>query len=45
MNRFNADGAAWASPPEEPLTDWQRTVLNGFYDAEIAHQDDHLNRC
>ncbi|MEO8395587.1 MAG: sulfatase [Chloroflexota bacterium] len=44
MSRFNSDGAAWASPPEEPLTDWQRGVLNGFYDAEIARQDDHLNR-
>ena len=44
MSRFNSDGAAWASPPEEPLTDWQRTVLNGFYDAEIARQDAHLNR-
>ena len=44
MNRFNADGAAWASPPDEPLTEWQRTVLNGFYDAEIAQQDTQLNR-
>lgn len=44
MNRFNADGAAWASPPDEPLTEWQRRVLSGFYDAEIAYQDDYLNR-
>lgn len=44
MNRFNADGAAWASPPDEPLTEWQRVVLNGFYDAEITYQDDYLNR-
>ncbi len=44
MNRFNADGAAWASPPDEPLTDWQRTVINGFYEAEIAAQDAELNR-
>ena len=44
MSRFNADGAAWASPPEEPLSEWQRAVLNGFYDAEIAFQDHYLNR-
>ncbi len=44
INRFNADGAAWASPPEQPFDEWQRAVLNGFYDAEIAHQDAHLDR-
>ncbi len=44
MNRFNADGAAWASPPERPLDDWQRAVLNGFYDAEVAYQDHYLNK-
>ncbi|MFN8561371.1 MAG: sulfatase-like hydrolase/transferase [Anaerolineae bacterium] len=44
MNRFNADGAAWASPPEQPLSEWQRTVLNGFYNAEITCQDKYLNR-
>jgi uncharacterized sulfatase len=44
MNRFNADAAAWASPPEQPLDDWQRAVLNGFYDAEIAYQDHYLNK-
>src|SRR5664279_713116 len=44
MNRFNADGAAWASPPEEPLTEWQRAVLNGFYDAEIAYQDQYVEK-
>lgn len=44
MNHFNADGAAWASPPEQPLSEWQRTVLNGFYDAEITYQDNYLNR-
>ena len=44
MNRFNSDGAAWASPPDKPLSEWQRAVLNGFYDAEIAQQDAQLNR-
>ncbi|MCC6801382.1 MAG: sulfatase [Anaerolineae bacterium] len=44
MNRFNADGAAWASPPEQPFTDWQRAVLNGFYSAEITYQDHYLNK-
>ena len=44
MNRFNADGAGWASPPDKPFSEWERAVLNGFYDAEIAAQDAHLNR-
>ncbi len=44
MNGFNADGAAWASPPDQPLDEWQRAVLTGFYDAEIAAQDQHLGR-
>jgi uncharacterized sulfatase len=44
MGRFNADGAAWASPPETPLADWQADVLNAFYDAEIAYQDAQLGR-
>jgi arylsulfatase A-like enzyme len=44
MNRFNAEAARWASPPEPPLQDWERDVLRGFYDAEIAHQDQQLGR-
>jgi len=44
MNRFNAEAARWASPPEPPLQDWERAVLRGFYDAEIAHQDEQLGR-
>jgi uncharacterized sulfatase len=44
MRRFNADGAAWASPPEPPLTDWQHQALLDFYDAEIAAQDEQLGR-
>jgi arylsulfatase A-like enzyme len=44
MGRFNADGAAWASPPDPSLEDWQQQVLSDFYDAEIAYQDDHLGR-
>jgi arylsulfatase A-like enzyme len=44
MGRFNTHGAAWASPPDKPLEDWQQRTLNDFYDAEIAHQDDHLGR-
>lgn len=44
MRRFNADAAAWASPPDPPLTDWQQRVLSDFYDAEVAHQDYHLGR-
>ncbi|MCC6614453.1 MAG: sulfatase [Anaerolineae bacterium] len=44
MSRFNADAAAWASPPDPPLEDWQEAVLNAFYDAEIASQDDQLGK-
>jgi arylsulfatase A-like enzyme len=42
MGRFNADGKAWASPPDPPLEDWQQRVLSDFYDAEIAFQDEQL---
>lgn len=44
MRRFNADAAAWASPPEPPLTAEQQRALLAYYDAEIVHQDDHLGR-
>lgn len=44
MRRFNADGAAWASPPDQPFADWEQATLNGFYDAEIAYQDAQLGR-
>lgn len=44
MSRFNADAARWASPAEPPLQDWERQVLEDFYDAEIAEQDIHLGR-
>jgi arylsulfatase A-like enzyme len=44
MGRFNADGAGWASPPQPPLEDWQERVLNDFYDAEIAYQDELLGQ-
>ena len=44
MRRFNRDAAAWASPDDPPLEDWQRIVLHDFYDAEIAAQDAELSR-
>ncbi len=44
MRRFNADGAGWASPPDTPFDEFQRHVLNTFYDAEIAYQDAQLGR-
>jgi arylsulfatase A-like enzyme len=44
VRRFNADAAAWASPTEPPLTDWQRQALLDFYDAEIFAQDQQLGR-
>lgn len=44
IRRFNADAARWASPPETPLSEMERGVIDAFYDAEIAHQDYHLGR-
>jgi len=44
MAQFNADSRAWLSPSDEPLADWQQRALDGFYDAEIAHQDVQLGR-
>lgn len=41
---FNANAADWLSPTEKPLEDWQHHALNGYYDAEIAHQDVQLGR-
>lgn len=44
VRRFNADAAAWATPPAEPLTGWQRAALLDYYDAEVAAQDAELGR-
>ncbi len=44
MRQFNTDAARWASPSVPPLTEWERAVIDGFYDAEISHQDYHLGR-
>lgn len=44
MGRFNADAARWASPADPQLADWERRVIDDFYDAEIAYQDLHLGR-
>jgi arylsulfatase A-like enzyme len=41
---FNAQSAEWLSPSDPPLTDWQRHALDGYYDAEIAYQDQQLGR-
>lgn len=44
MSRFNNDSARWASPPDRPFEYWEQQTLYDFYDAEIAHQDEHLGR-
>ncbi len=44
MRRFNSEAARWASPTIPPLEDWERATLNGFYDAEVAHQDAQLGK-
>ncbi|MBK8024293.1 MAG: sulfatase [Chloroflexi bacterium] len=44
MRHFNADGAAWAAPPDEPYSELQTRTLNAFYNAEVAYQDMLLGR-
>ena len=44
MARFNADAARWASPTDPPLSEEERAIIDGFYNAEVAHQDYHLGR-
>lgn len=44
MRQFNADGAAWASPPDQPFSELESRTLNAFYDAEIAYQDAQVER-
>lgn len=44
VRRLNTDAARWQAPPEGPLRDWERAALEGFYDAEVACQDEHLGR-
>jgi uncharacterized sulfatase len=42
--RHNANAAEWLSPDESPMEEWQRHAIYSYYDAEIAHQDEHLGR-
>lgn len=42
ISNFNGDPARWASPIDKPLEDWQSYAIDAFYDAEIAHQDQHV---
>ena len=44
ISNFNGDPARWASPIDDPLEDWQHYAIDAFYDAEIAHQDQHVGR-
>lgn len=44
VRRFNADAARWASPPDEPLADWEHAALFDFYDAEVTYQDEMLGK-
>lgn len=44
MRRFNTEAARWATPDDPPLSDWQKHVIDSFYQAEIATQDAHLGR-
>lgn len=44
MRQFNADAARWASPVSDPLSAFEQAVLDGFYTAEVAHQDAQLGR-
>ena len=44
MRFINTNAAGWSCPPDPPYEEWQRAVLRGFHDAEIASQDAHLGR-
>lgn len=44
ISSFNGDPARWASPVDNPLEDWQNYAIEGFYAAEIAHQDAQVGR-
>lgn len=42
MGRFNADAVRWASPVDAPLSEDEQHIIDAFYDAEIAEQDQYL---
>lgn len=44
MERWNREAFRWASPLDEPLSALEQRVLNAYYDAEVAYQDDYLGR-
>ena len=44
MSEFNGNATRWASPPEQPFADWQEHAMRVFYDAEIMHQDQQLQK-
>lgn len=44
MQRWNREAFRWASPLAEPLSEIEQRVLNTYYDAEVAYQDDYLGQ-
>ncbi|MCS6772546.1 MAG: sulfatase [Thermoflexales bacterium] len=39
LRRFNTDAFGWLAPLAEPVPPEHKAVLDGMYDAEVAHQD------
>jgi arylsulfatase A-like enzyme len=44
LRQFNSDVYGWLAPLAGALDDGQKATLDGMYDAEVAHQDEHLGR-
>ncbi len=42
MREWNSEAYRWSRPLPDGLTDLEWEVLNGYYDAEVAYQDDYL---
>ena len=42
LRQFNSDIYGWLAPLADPLSDRDKAVLDGMYDAEVAAQDEQL---
>ena len=44
LRQFNSDVYGWLAPLAGELNDRQKQILDGMYDAEVAHQDELLGQ-
>ncbi len=44
MREWNSEAYRWAMPLPDGLTDLEKNVLNAYYSAEVAYQDDYLKK-